>query len=90
VDKLTALADGLRVDPDELFHVACAQLDDGRTLDSRSGPPNILDTVKKIVLSPDLTKILDEVVRLSPEERTRVIQFMKDIDSAKRKRKQGS
>ena len=86
VDKLIALADGLGVDADELFHVACGQqLDDaGRR---RDGPDSlmILETVQKVVMSPAVTQILHEVVRLSPEERSGLLVFIKRLRSAKRK-----
>src|SRR6185503_4564109 len=71
VDKLIALADGLGVDTDELFHVASGQQhEDGGG--SRNGPDSlmILETVQKAVMSPVVTQILHEVVRLSPGERT--------------------
>src|SRR5882724_13577091 len=42
VDKLKALADGLGVDMDELFHVACGLPEDGRSGEEQSsaGPPD--------------------------------------------------
>lgn len=86
VDKLIALADGLGVDADELFHVACGQqLDDGGR--SRNGPDSlmILETVQKAVMSPAVTQILHEVVCLSPDERTGLLVFMKRLGSIKRK-----
>ena len=86
VDKLIALADGLGVDSDELFHVACGQpLDDhGRR---RGGPDSlmILETVQKVVMSPAITQILHEVVRLSPDERAGLLGFVKRLGSIKRK-----
>jgi transcriptional regulator with XRE-family HTH domain len=86
VDKLIALADGLGVDADELFHVACGQqLDDGGR--SRSGPDSlmILETVQKAVMSPAVTQILHEAVRLSPDERAGLLVFIKRLGSIKRK-----
>lgn len=85
VDKLIALADGLGVDANELFHVACGQqLDGGR----RSGGPDalmILETVQKVVMSPAVTQILNEVVLLSPEERAGLLVFIKRVGSIKAK-----
>lgn len=86
VDKLLALADGLGVDADELFHVACGQqLDDDAK--KRNGPDSlmILETVQKLVMSPAVTQILNEVVRLSPEERAGLLEFIKERGSARRK-----
>jgi transcriptional regulator with XRE-family HTH domain len=88
VDKLRALADGLGVDTDELFHVACGLrgLDDG----GGSNAPDslmILETVQQAVMSPAVTQILHEVVGLSPEERAGLLGFIKRLGSTKRKSK---
>lgn len=88
VDKLRALAYGLGVDTDELFHVACGL----RELD-QSGVSNapdslmILETVQQAVMSPDVTQILHEVVGLSPQERAGLLGFIKRLGSTKRKSK---
>ena len=86
VDKLIALADGLGVDADELFHVACGQQLDGGGR-SRGGPDAlmILETVQKVVMSPAVTQILNEVVRLSPDERAGLLVFIKRLGSIKAK-----
>lgn len=88
VDKLMALADGLGVDSDELFHVACGQgeLDDNG---SRGAPDSlmILETVQQAVMSPAVTEILHEVVRLSPDERAGLQAFIKRLRSTRRKPK---
>lgn len=87
VDKLMALADGLGVDFDELFHVACGRQEvDARGRTSHA-PDSlmILETVQKAVMSPAVTEILHEVVRLSPEERAGLLAFMKRLGSTKRK-----
>lgn len=86
VDKLIALADGLGVDADELFHVASGrQFDDGSR--SRNGPDSmmILETVQKAVMSPAVTQILHEVVCLSADERAGLLVFIKRRGSNKRK-----
>ncbi len=86
VDKLVALADGLGVDTDELFHVASGQqLDDGGG--SRNGPDSlmILETVQKAVMSPVVTQILHEVVGLSPAERTDLLGLIKTMVSTRQK-----
>jgi transcriptional regulator with XRE-family HTH domain len=88
VDKLRALADGLGVDTDELFHVACGLrgLDDSGV----SNAPDslmILETVQQAVMSPAVTQILHEVVSLTPEERAGLLGFIKRLGSTKRKAK---
>src|SRR2546428_14191999 len=88
VDKLRALADGLGVDTDELFHVACGprELDDGGV---SNGPDSlmILETVQQAVMSPAVTQILHEAVRVAPEERAGLLGFIKRVGPIKRKAK---
>src|ERR1700675_3865690 len=62
VDKIGALAEGLGVDTDELFHVACGTteaLDESRKDGHAVDPLMILEAVQKAVASPDVTEILD-------------------------------
>ena len=87
VEKLRALADGLGVDLDDLFHVASGipeKLDDGKKGAGAIDPLVILDTVQKAVASPDVTEILHEVVRLSADERATLLGFIKSLRSTKR------
>jgi transcriptional regulator with XRE-family HTH domain len=88
VEKLKALADGLGVDLDDLFHVASGRPEklDGRNKGrGATDPLVILDTVQKVVASPDVTEILHEVVRLSSEERASLLGFIKRLGTIKRK-----
>jgi len=88
VDKLRALADGLGVDTDELFHVACGlRGPDGSGVSNASDSLVILETVQQAVMSPAVTQILHEVVSLSPEERAGLLGFIKRLGSTKRKSK---
>ena len=86
VDKLVALADGLGVDTNELFLVASGQQPEDAS-GSRNGPDSlmILETVQKAVMSPVVTQILNEVVRLSPAERNDLLGFIKTMGSTKQK-----
>jgi len=86
VDKLMALADGLGVDYDELFHIACGAEDLDETGKSRNGPDSlmILETVQQVVMSPTVTQILNEVVRLSPEDRVGLLAYIKKVRATKR------
>lgn len=91
VDKLIALADGLGVDSDELFHVACGQQPDVRARSgNRPDSMMILETVQKAVMSPAVTQILDEVVRLSPDQRAGLLAFINRMGSVKRKSRRKS
>lgn len=88
VDKLKALADGLGVDLDDLFHVASGRTEKlgGRNKTRAvTDPLVILDTVQKVVASPDVTEILHEVVGLSSEERVSLLAFIKRLGTIKRK-----
>lgn len=88
VDKLKALADGLGVDLDDLFHVASGRTEKlgGRNkARAVTDPLVILDTVQKVVASPDVTEILHEVVGLSSEERVSLLAFIKRLGTIKRK-----
>ncbi|MEK6320078.1 MAG: helix-turn-helix transcriptional regulator [Acidobacteriota bacterium] len=88
VDKIAALAEGLGVDLDELFHVACgseAGLGGRRKGGHAPDPLMILETVQKAVASPDVTEILHQVVRLSPEERRVLLKSLKRLGENQRK-----
>jgi transcriptional regulator with XRE-family HTH domain len=87
VDKLKALADGLGVDVNELFHIAGGWTGESkeRTNSSVNDSLSLLDVVRKAVVSPDVTRILHEVVSLSPEERLTLLMFIKKLSSGKRK-----
>ena len=88
VEKLRALADGLGVDLDDLFHVASGRperVDEGSKAGGATDPLVILETVQKVVASPDVTEILNEVVRLSSEERASLLGFIRRLGTSKRK-----
>jgi len=86
VDKLLALADGLGVDYDELFHVASGA-GKARNITARNMPDSlmILETVQQVVMSPVVTQILHEVVRLSTDEKAALLEHIKRMGSTKRK-----
>ena len=87
VEKLKALADGLGVDLDDLFHVASGRPEKVDESKARgvTDPLVLLDTVQKVVASPDVTEILHEVVKLSSEERASLLGFIKRLGTTKRK-----
>jgi transcriptional regulator with XRE-family HTH domain len=86
VDKLLALADGLGVDYDELFHVASGvgKAYDGK-IRSAPDPLVILETVQQVVMSPVVTQILHEVVKLSNEEKAALLEHVRKLATTKRK-----
>lgn len=85
VEKLKALADGLGEHPDTLFHVACGVPEEpgGRATDHLM----ILEIVQKVVTSPDVTEILNEAVRMSPDECSLLLKSIKKAGNPKSKRK---
>ena len=85
VEKLVALADGLGVDVDELFHVARGLPEDGRTATYTADALKILEIVQKAVASPDVTEILSEAVRMSPQQRRLLLKSMKRVGAGKSK-----
>ena len=89
VDKLMALADGLGVDSDELFHVASGVQEVDERGRSSKGPDSlmVLETVQNAMMSPAVTEILHELVRLSPEDRANVLTFMKRFETPKQKQR---
>jgi transcriptional regulator with XRE-family HTH domain len=85
VDKLVALADGLGVDADELFHVARGLPEDQRNTSYTTDALKVLETVQKVVASPEVTEILNEAVRMSPEQRRLLLKSMKRVGASKSK-----
>ena len=88
VEKIKALADGLGVDADALFHVACGVTEesgDGRKSTRALDPLKLLETVQKAVASPDVTEILHEVVGMSPDERSGLLRSIRRIGSVRQK-----
>jgi transcriptional regulator with XRE-family HTH domain len=85
VEKLVALAAGLGVDVDELFHVARGLPEDEPKTSYSTDALKILEVVQKAVVSPDVTEILDEAVRMSPEQRRMLLKSMKRVGTGKSK-----
>jgi transcriptional regulator with XRE-family HTH domain len=86
VDKLKALATGLGVELDEIFHVACGNRDRiDRSRNNAHEAQMLLQTIQKAVMSPDVTQILDGVVRLSHEERDSLLGFIRRLGATRRK-----
>lgn len=79
VDKLKALAIGLGVDEDEIFRVARG-ISPGRPAGPKPADPShtrmILKLMEKVAVSPRLTKILQDVVKLSPQDQEEVQKFI--------------
>ena len=81
VDKLKALARGLRVREIELIRVAFGLTDDAvpQQVADQSHNLLLLDITKKTVISNDVAEIVQEVIRLLPAERAIVLQYIKRL-----------
>ena len=81
VEKLKALARGLRVSERKLVDVAFGhseEFETDRTVD-QSHNLVLLDIRKKIIISNDIAEIVQEVVNLPPAERAIVLRYVKKI-----------
>jgi len=90
VEKLKALAEGLGEDADKLFHVACGRPDPVDAKGTSNSPPDLLtivETVQKAIVIPDLTEILNELLRLSAEERRAFHRSLKRLGATRAKSK---
>lgn len=87
VDKLKALARGLRVPDMELIRVAFGLSDDRESHQGSDQSHNLvlIDLTKKAVISSDVAEIVQEVIGLSPSDRTIVLQYVKRLGRAERR-----
>ncbi|HKG20330.1 MAG TPA: helix-turn-helix transcriptional regulator [Blastocatellia bacterium] len=86
VEKVMALAAGLEVRPDELFYVACGL--SGRPSGILNPPDtsyaqNALELMQKIIIHPDLMKIVQEAVALTPVEREIALRAIRRLTGPK-------
>jgi len=88
IDKLKALAHGLRVREMSLIRAAFGlseERDTPRATDDHSHNLLLLDITKKTLISYDIAEIVQEVVKLNPAERAVVLQYVKRVGRADRK-----
>ena len=83
VDKLKALARGLRVSERKLVAIAFAYLEEPHTERAVDQSHNLLllDIRKKSVISSDVAEIAQEVIRLTPSERAIVLRYVKKLSA---------
>ena len=87
VEKLKALARGLRVSERKLVNVAFGhseEFESDRTVD-QSHNLILLDIRKKSIISNDVAEIVHEVVKLPAAERAVVLRYVKRLGRARRK-----
>ncbi|MEK6410845.1 MAG: helix-turn-helix domain-containing protein [Acidobacteriota bacterium] len=87
VEKLKALARGLRVRELELIRVAFGLSDEREAHRSVDLSHNLVlvDITKKTVISNDVAEIVQEVVKLSPADRAIVLQYIKRLGKPERR-----
>lgn len=86
IEKLKALARGLRVSERELIHVAF-ELGDDRHSERQSDESHnliLLDIRKKTVIGMDIAEIVQEILNLAAPQRTIVLQVVKRLRKADR------
>ena len=89
-EKLKALGDGLGIHPDVLFHLACGMpepIDEERRNSLAAEFLMFVETVQKAVVMPDVIEVLNELLRLSPEERTGLLKSLRKMAAVKGKRR---
>lgn len=91
-EKIKALARGLGVDAHELFDVVCGPFEETGGEQQNVGRLQIvsfLEMMREIVENPDLMKLLEEAIKLWPEERSIIFQSMEAFNQRKRKATRG-
>jgi transcriptional regulator with XRE-family HTH domain len=92
VDKLQALAAGLGVDEDEIFKVARGLPlgDAGERRTNDPWPLNVfLKTMEKIASSPELTRIVQGLLRVSMKDLPAILKFIESKQKPKSNGKRG-
>jgi transcriptional regulator with XRE-family HTH domain len=81
VDKLKALARGLDVDVDELFHVACGRSERALVCsgDDRLPLLRLLEVMQLVAVSSELTSLMEKLARLRPDKRPAVESLVDDL-----------
>ena len=87
VEKLKALARGLRVREMELIRVAFGLSDEREPHQAADQSHNLVlvDLTRKTVISNDIAEIVQEVTGLSPADRTVVLQYVKRLGRGQRR-----
>ncbi len=86
VEKIKALAEGLGVTPDELFHVACGvgkRFGPGQISADASEPLGVIEMLQKVLADPEIIELLYETLQLLPDERKEILKQAKAINQSK-------
>jgi transcriptional regulator with XRE-family HTH domain len=82
-EKMVALAQGLGVDPREIFNASY----EGPTDQDYSSLLALLDLMQRLVMNPEVFEAVELLLRLSPKERAVLLQPLKRISKTKAKGK---
>jgi transcriptional regulator with XRE-family HTH domain len=87
IDKLKALAHGLRVREMDLIRAAfgLSEEPENRRAGDQSHNLLLLDITRKTLISYDVAEIVQEVIKLTPAERAIVLQYVRRVSKAERK-----
>jgi transcriptional regulator with XRE-family HTH domain len=84
VVTILALADGLGLDPHEVFAAATGRPKEGSGL---VDPLFIINLIQKILVEPGGLEILQQWVRLSKQDRGKLLEFIKLFNEQPKKKK---
>jgi transcriptional regulator with XRE-family HTH domain len=86
-NAIVALAQGLEVNPHELFTVVSGR---NAQPDQETKPDSFLlvDMMQQLVMDPELMEVLQVWVRLLPEDRTRILESLRFLNEKNQKKQQ--
>jgi transcriptional regulator with XRE-family HTH domain len=76
IETILALAEGLEVSPHEIFNAACGEDE----TESKVDPLLLVDTMRKLVLNPQLIPVVHELAKFSPKQQVRVLESVKALN----------
>jgi len=83
-EKMVILAEGLGVDPYEIFAASYGKPPAAQDYNNMLA---ILDTVQRLVMNPEVLEAVEQLLRMSPYERTVLLKPLKRLSKEKAKDK---
>jgi transcriptional regulator with XRE-family HTH domain len=88
INAVVGLAEGLGVDPHEVFAAASGfPIEGGRTVSADA--VMLLDLMQNLIAEPQLIEVLKEWTRLLPEDREQMLHSLKFLNEQNDKRRRG-
>jgi MoaA/NifB/PqqE/SkfB family radical SAM enzyme len=87
-NAIVALAEGLRVNPHELFTVVSGHSAEPER-DLKPDSYLLVDLMQQLVMNPELMEVLQEWMRLSEEDKGRMLESLKFLNEENQKAQQG-